>query len=154
VRFNDRTCQQQLQQFVKLLNDGPSMEPEAITAQVEEWGISIGDDALWDTLAEEANNVGRNYQFFKKYKISGGKIDSKPILLRDVNLIRQLKNRATYQFTLRRHSYHPADSEGCNGLFTHGEFWGNDDYSYLATFTNNRLKTVETFPEWYLEKDV
>lgn len=151
--FSSGECQRELKRFVDLLNTGPSMDASVLTRIVEDWGVSIGDDLGYEGLGDASRNVTeRSPAFFKSYRASSGKLDPRPVRLSEVNLIRSLKNRATYQFTLQRYTYHPADEDGCNGMFPpRAEFYGNESTSCLATFHNNRLQSVETFPEWYLE---
>ena len=153
VRFSDRASRQALQEWVELLYVGPSMSAEAIADRVDDLNISIDEDMVWNVLGERTNtDTDRGYTFYKEFRLSGGRLDTRPIRIAETNLIRQLRNQATYQFTLERYSYHPADPEGCNGMFTHDEYWGVDRVSYLATLLNNRLRSVRPFPEWYLEE--
>lgn len=152
-KFSDRACRAALEEWVELLNQGPQMSADAIAERVDDLNITIDDDMVGEALAETANTeTGRDTRFYKEFRLSGGRLDTRPIRIDGINLIRQLKSRATYQFTLERYSYHPADPEGCNGLFTHDEYWGVERDSYLATFWNNRLRTIRPFPEWYLEE--
>ena len=152
-RFSDRSCRRALRLWVELLNRAPSMSAEALSGEVEEISVSIDEEMIDSVASERINSTDeRRYAFYRDFRMSGGKLDTRPIRIDEVNLIRQLGGRATYQFTLERFSYHPADPEGCNGLFTHDEYWGVDRVSYLATFWNNRLESVKPFPEWYLEE--
>jgi hypothetical protein len=67
-------------------------------------------------------------------------------------MIRELRNRASYQFTLERHAYVPAfedDGGSCTG--SSPEHYEQYRTSYVARFLNNRLRGVRQFPEWYLE---
>lgn len=152
-RFSDRACRQAIEAWVDLLNQAPQMTLDQVSEAVDEMSVSLDSDMVWDALGERtATETGRDYLFYKEFRLSGGRLDTRPIRIDEVNLIRRLRNRATYQFTLERYSFHPADPEGCNGMFTHGEFWGEERDSYLATFWNNRLQSVKPFPEWYLEE--
>ena len=152
-KFSDRACRAALEEWVGLLNRAPQMSAEAIAEQVDDLNMTIDDEMVWEVLGERTSTrTDRGYLFYKEFRLSGGRLDTRPIRIDEINLIRRLKNRATYQFTIERYSYHPADPEGCNGLFTHDEYWGVERDSYLATFWNNRLRTVRPFPEWYLEE--
>ena len=156
VPFRDEACRAALQAWVDLLNAGPDMPLERLNHLVDEMSVAITDDDMITFAVGERNGTAteteRNYLFYKNFRVSGGRSDPRPIRIAQVHLIRRLRNRATYQFTLERYSYHPADHEGCNGLFVHDEYYGIDRTSYLATFWLNRLRTVKPFPEWYLER--
>jgi hypothetical protein len=149
--FRDDQCRRGLQAFVDLLNAGPGLSAEALSDRASELGVSL-DQAMVETLV---GNQGTFYdqrdRFYREFRLSDGKLDPRPIRLSEANLIRRYRNRATYQFTLERYSYHAADPEGCNGMFVHDEFYGVDRISYLATFSANILATVKLFPEWPLE---
>ena len=152
-RFSDRACRAALQAWVDLLNRAPQMSIEQIEEVDDELSVEIDDELVDDVVSEEINSADERRQaFYKEFRLSGGRLDTRPIRIDEINLIRQLRSLATYQFTLERYSYHPADPEGCDGLFTHDEYWGLDRVSYLATFTNNRMQSVRRFPEWYLEE--
>lgn len=158
VPFDDAACRAALREFVRLLNEGPSLSREQIGERSDEMNLSIDDDmvdyALHGLTEQQRNQETQSqYAFFERFRLSAGVADPRPIELQEVNRIRRLRNRASYQFTLRRYSYHPADWEGCNGLFTHDEYYGYDRTAYLATFWNNRLRSVKLFPEWYLEEE-
>lgn len=144
VRFSDALCQRQIEQFVDLLNRASEMAEEDVQKAVEELSVSLEPDLLW-----QGDKTIDDVTFFRTYRVSSGKLDTKPIDLREVTLIRQRGQSASYAFTLRRYSYHPADDEGCNGLFTHDEYWGNEDTGYIAVFNDNRLLSVREFIEWF-----
>jgi|GEM_PF-2763623 len=150
--FSEQACLRELRRFVDLLNRGPEMSLEAIAKEADELPVTVDREMIYETVAEEnETETDKAYFFYKEFRLSDGKLDPRPIRVGQANLIRRLRNRATYQFTLERYSYHAADPEGCNGMFTHDEFYGVDRVSYLATFQNNRLTLVKPFPEWYLE---
>jgi len=90
-------------------------------------------------------------QFYKEFRLSAGRPDPRPIRISELNLLRRVGTRAVYQFTLDRYSYHSADDDGCNGMFTHDEFYGVDRVAYLATFSNNQLQQIKLFQDWPLE---
>ncbi len=142
--FSDAACRRQIRELVALLNEAPSMHPSAVEAWLEHRSIEFGDDLLW-TGSEQLDAA----TFVRTFKLSDGKVDGKPIRLADVSLIRERGNRASYAFTLRRYSYHAADPEGCNGLFVHDEYWGEEEAAYIAAFENNRMGTLRGFPEWF-----
>jgi len=150
--FSDRRCRQAIAEFVTLLNEAPSLSWDDASRRLDEMGVEIEEDwareLTWD---RSMTNVDRQYAFVQEYRKSGGILDPKPVEIDELNLIRRLGNRATYQFSLKRYSYHPADPEGCNGLFVHDEYYGYDRLACLATFSANRLNGVRRFPEWYLD---
>ena len=150
--FDDRACRRALRGFVDLLNRGPQMSLEAIAREADGLSVTVDQEMIYETVAEaDATETDKIYYFYKEFRLSDGKPDPRPMRVSEESLIRRLRNRATYQFTLERYSYHEADPDGCNGMFTHDEFFGVDRTSYLATFHNNRLTSVKPFPEWYLE---
>ena len=151
VRFDDRACRRALQAWVDLLNRGPQMTLDEIETAADAMSVSL-DDEMLDFVERAEAETERVYRFYKEFRLAGGRLDPRPIGIDEMNLIRQLRNRAAFQFTLERYSYHPADPEGCNGMFTHDEYWGVDRVSYLAAFLNNRLQSVKLFPEWPLEE--
>jgi hypothetical protein len=150
TRFSDRACRAALTRFVTVLNEAHTMTDEAFSSEVDDLGVEL--EAEWVALALYPHGLepDRDKTFLRQFRVSSGKLDPRPIKLAEFNLIRRLGNRASYQFTLERYSYHPADTEGCNGLFVHDEYYGVDRNAYLATFTANRLQTIRPFPEWYL----
>ena len=157
VQFDDLACRRQLQAWVDLVNAGPDMPLERLTPLVDEMSVTINDQEMIAAAVGERNGVDsetdRNYLFYKGFRAIDGHPDPRPIRISEVNRVRRLRNQATYQFTLERYSYHAADLDGCNGMFpTHGEYYGVEQTSYLATFLNNLLRTVRPFPEWYLER--
>ncbi len=153
--FSDRKCRRAIAEFVSLLNDAPSLTLEDVSQRLDDMGVSIEEDWVDEALDERRlslTNGDQQYAFAREFRMSYGMLDPRPIELEDINLIRRVGNRATYQFTLRRYSYHAADLEGCNGLFAHDEYYGHERSSCLATLYANRLNTVRRFPEWYLEE--
>ncbi len=151
--FNDQVCRASLVAWVALLNEETGSPSESLISKIDDLDVEVGDNILEEILSEaELADADRGYTLYTRFRVSDGKLDRAPIKLKEVNRIRKLRNRASYQFTLVRQSYHAADEEGCNGLFTHDELWSADQTSYLATFWNNRLQAVKLFPEWYLEE--
>jgi hypothetical protein len=145
--FRRRACEDELEELVRILNEAPSMSAEAVEAWYEERQFEVDDEMLWQEEGERVEVA----DFLRTYRLSDGKLDSKPIRLVELELVRQRKNRAAFAFVLKRHSYHAADPEGCNGLFTHDEYWGDSQSGYIATFVNNRLERLREFPEWFAD---
>ncbi|MBJ7527516.1 MAG: hypothetical protein JHD10_09815 [Sphingomonadaceae bacterium] len=145
-RFNDAVCRRQIDELVSIFNRAPSMTEEAVDTWLEERNVEFDDDLLWSD--SEQAQLGPA-DFIRNFKMSGGQLDTKPIRLTEVSLIKNRGNLASYAFTLRRYSYTPADPQGCNGLFTHDEFWDYAHTGYIAAFTNNRMDTLRAFPEWF-----
>ncbi|HYE29666.1 MAG TPA: hypothetical protein VEA61_15720 [Allosphingosinicella sp.] len=155
VRFSDADCRESLERWVALLNDGPRLTLEAIEERAAEVlrNVEIEDEMIEAAVGERTGDMtDRTHLFYKQFLVSDDRLDARPVRIHDVNLFRRLRNRASYQFTLERYSYHAADPEGCNGLFTHDEYWGVERTSYVGAFHNNRLQSVRLFPEWYLEE--
>lgn len=156
--FSDRECLQSLRQWVNLLNAAPSMAENQLRGQVDDLSVSVNDDhLLFGVLAERVRDPDlRSYGFYREFRLSGGRLDPRPIRLAETNRIRRVGTRATYQFTLERYRYRPdvteeeaaGDSCGNGAVPAHYE---TERTSYLATFWNNRLQAVKQFPEWYLE---
>lgn len=151
VRFDDDACRQALRDWVELLNSAPKMSVEAVEAKAEALNVTLDDDLL-DDHAGDGGVLDRSVAFYRRFRMSDERLDPRPIRISEIQLLRQLKNRAAYQFALERYSYHAADEEGCNGMFTHGEYFGIERSAYLATFRNNRFDSIRTFPEWPLEE--
>ena len=150
--FSDRRSRAAIAEFVALLNEAATLPNEELMRRQDEMSVVIEDEWVDERVGDrEPGHGGRDYLFVKEFRVSGGRLDPRPIEIEDINLIRRLGNKATYQFTLKRYSYHPADYEGCNGLFTHDAYYGYDRLSCLATTYANRLQTVRRFPEWYLD---
>lgn len=150
--FSERRCRQELEELVAFLNRAHAMSMRDIALWVEPRGISIDADLAW--FDDGGTSQDHQYKWFQQYRINGGKVDSRPVRILDMNLIRSLGRQTAYQFTLRSFAFHPEDIEGCNGLFgMHGEYVGNEDRAYIAAFYNNRLRRVRAFPEWFLERD-
>lgn len=150
--FDDRICRQRVRDWVALLDRAPAMADAAIEAAAQ--AADLGPDSaivtavVGDLLPLSSE---RTIQFYKGFRLSAGRPDTRPILISELNLLRRVRSRAVYQFTLDRYSYHPADEEGCNGMFVHGEYYGVDRTAYLATFNNNQPQGVRWFQEWPLE---
>lgn len=118
--FSDRRSRQAITEFITLLNGAPTLSDDELIRRQDEMSIALEDEWVEERVGgRQPGHIGRNYLFVKEFRRSGGRLDPRPIQIDDINLIRRLGNRATYQFTLKRYSYHPADPEGCNGMFTH-----------------------------------
>jgi hypothetical protein len=151
--FDDRICRRRIRDWVALLERGPAMSDAAIEAAAEALGVAVHRDIAGAALGDRARPPsGGPVQFYKAFRLSAGRPDPRPIRISELNLLRRVQNRAAYQFTLDRYSYHPADDEGCNGLFTHAEYYGLDRTAYLATFANNRFQEIKWFQDWPLER--
>jgi hypothetical protein len=145
-RFNDAVCRRQIDELVSIFNRAPSMTKEDVGNWFEKRNINFDEYLLWSDSEQEQLSPA---DFIRNFKMSGGQLDTKPIRLTEVSLIKNRGNLASYAFTLRRYSYTPADPQGCNGLFTHDEFWDYAHTGYIAAFTNNRMDTLRAFPEWF-----
>lgn len=145
-RFDDFACRKQIVELVDMLNRGVVIEEAEIDAWLEERPIVFDEDLLWS--GEETMSPAA---FIKNFKISDGKLDSKPIRISELSLIKNRRNFAAYAFTMRRYSYTAADEEGCNGLFVHDEYWSYQLVGYIASFTNNRMESLRAFPEWFAD---
>jgi hypothetical protein len=151
--FDDHVCRRRIRDWVALLDRAPTMADAAIEAAAQ--AADIGPDAaivtavVGDLLPPSAE---RTVQFYKGFRLSAGRPDTHPIRISELNLLRRVQSRAVYRFTLDRYSYHPADDEGCNGMFVHDEYYGVDRTAYLATFNNNQPQGVRWFQEWPLER--
>jgi hypothetical protein len=151
--FDDRACRRRIRDWAALLDRGAGMSDSAIDAAAEAIGGSVDHDIVLAVLGDRVPpSPERPVQFYKEFRLAGGRPDPRPIRLSELNLLRRVGSRAVYQFTLDRYSYHPADQEGCNGMFTHDEFYGVDRTAYLATFQNNQLQAIKWFEDWPLER--
>ena len=145
--FKASVCEQQIYDLVAFLNKAPSLS----RVEIEKWVDDRGVDVYYEyPLSQNVGGVLYNYLFFQEYHISGGKPDPKPMQVSDVNLIRQVKNQAAYQFTIDRTQFFPADEEGCKGLFTHDEYFGATKTAFIAKFLNNKMTDFREFPEWFV----
>lgn len=123
VRFSDAVCRQHIQAWVALLDHGPAMTDQAIEAEAERLHLWVDSEIVRAVLGDDMPpSPNHPIQFYKKFRLSSGRPDPRPIRISELNRLHRVGNRAVYQFTLDRYSYHPADDEGCNGMFTHGEF--------------------------------
>ena len=145
--FRREACERELRELVRILNEAPSMSAEAVEAWYEEREFEVDDELLW---AGSGGNM-EVPAFLRTYRLSEGKLDSKPIRLAELELVRRRGGHAAFAFTLQRYSYHAADPEGCNGMFVHDEYWGDEQTGYIATFVNNRLDRLREFPEWFAD---
>jgi hypothetical protein len=144
--YREEECVRAIEDLVRMLNEAPSMPAETVEAWYADRGFSVDDELLFDSSERlEAP------QFLRTYRVSDGKLDSKPIRLAELELVRRRGNRAAFAFTLKRWSYHAADPEGCNGMFVHGEYWGPEQAGFIAAFENNGLTSLRLFPEWFAD---
>lgn len=140
ISFQSSSCEAKLRQFIAFANLAHAKTDDQIFEWQEKSGIDPDYDGHgWDSAA-----------LIKTLRMSDGKLDPTPIRIGELELLRQKQNRATYVFTLRRNQYFAADEEGCNGLFTHGEYFADTEKPYLATFENNQFQMLREFPEWYV----
>jgi hypothetical protein len=137
VAFRSGLCESRIRQFVDFANVASAKSNDEIETWHEQTGIS-------------PDYVGEYGESIKTLRVSDGKVDQKPIKVGEIELLRQLKNKASYAFTLKRHQYFAADEEGCNGLFVHDEYYADTTTAYLAAFENNRFIMFREFPEWYV----
>lgn len=144
--FRRAECEQQIHDLVAFMNKAPGLPPDAVSDWVDARAIEVEFEY---PVSENVGGVLYNYLFFREYGMSGGKLDPDPIRIKEISLIRNVGNRASFQFTLTRNQFFPADEEGCNGLFTHGEYFQKTDTAFIARFFNNRLKSFRDFPEWF-----
>jgi hypothetical protein len=151
--FDDQACRRRVRDWVALLDRAPAMTDAEIEAAAQ--AVDMGLDAdivtavVGDLLPPSSE---RTVKFYREFRLSAGRPDTRPIRISELNLLRRVRNRAVYQFTLDRYSYHPADDEGCNGMFVHGEYYGVDRTAYLATFSNNQPQGLRWFQDWPLER--
>lgn len=145
--FRRIECERQIHDLVAFMNEAPNLSAEAVSDWVDTRGIDVEFDY---PLSENVDGVLYNYLFFREYKISEGKIDPDPIKIKEINLVRHVENKAAFQFTLVRNKFFPADFEGCNGLFTHDEYFVKTETSFIARFLNNKLNSFRDFPEWFV----
>jgi hypothetical protein len=155
--FSDRACRAALQAWIDLLNVGPELPIERITRVVDDRSLAVVDEQMVAEAVGPSDGTqtetDRTYLFYQKFRISNGRPDPEPIRLTEINMIRRLRNRASYQFAIERHAYVPAfedDGGSCTG--SEPEHYAQYRTSYIASFTNNRLGVVRQFPEWYLEE--
>ncbi|WP_172705093.1 hypothetical protein [Sphingomonas sp. LH128] len=145
--FRRIECERQIHDLVAFMNEAPNLSAEAVSRWVDTRGIDVEFEY---PLSENVGGASYNYLFFREYKISAGKIDPEDIAIKEINLVRHVGNRAALQFTLIRNQFFPADSEGCNGLFTHDEYFEKTETAFIARFLNNNLKSFRDFPEWFV----
>jgi len=148
LRFSDAACRRSLADWLRLLNEGRLLTEDQLTRRADALSVDVDQEALWSIIGDDATKVDRSYAFYRRYTSVAGKADRAPARLVEVNFLKGVHGQAIYQFTVRRDQFHPADEEGCNGLLTHGDFYGIEDRSYLGVFRNNRLATVRDFSEW------
>ncbi|MBJ7444581.1 MAG: hypothetical protein JHD32_09820 [Sphingobium sp.] len=137
VSFRAGVCEQRIRQFIDFANVAHAKNDKEVEAWQDETGINPRYEGEYDLS-------------LTTLRFSDGKVDPKPLRIGEIELVRQLNNRATYVFTLKRHQYFAADDEGCNGMFVHDEYFGDTITAYLATFENNRFMMFREFPEWYV----
>ncbi|HEX8389640.1 MAG TPA: hypothetical protein VF636_11515 [Sphingomonas sp.] len=145
---SDVACRKSLDDLIAVIRSAPSISDAELTRRTAELAISF-DSSVSDPILDYPNRSPIELtELLRGWSASAGKADRKPIRLAEVNPLKENDGVALYQFTLLRDQYHPADEEGCNGLFTHEEFFGPERRSYLGTFINNRLRNVTAFDEW------
>ena len=137
VAFRSDICERRIRQFVDFANVAHARSDD----DIETWQEKTGIFPVYEGEYEES---------IKTLRVSDGKVDLKPVRIGEIELLRQLKNRASYVFTLKRHQYFAADEEGCSGLFVHDEYYKDTTTAYLAAFENNRFRMFREFPEWYV----
>jgi hypothetical protein len=147
--FRRGACEREIEALVRLLNEAPSMAAEAVS----DWYAERQFEIDRDLLTPDSEGLTDPVDFLRAFRLTDGKPDPRPIRLADLDLVRQRGNNAAFGFTLVRWSYHPADREGCDGLFTHGEYWGEERSGYIAAFQNNRLRSLREFPEWFADRE-
>lgn len=79
-RFDDFACRKQIVELVDMLNRGVVIEEAEIDAWLEERPIVFDEDLLWsgaETMSPAA--------FIRNFKISDGKLDSKPIRISEIS---------------------------------------------------------------------
>jgi len=144
--YREDECLRAIEELVRMLNAAPSMPEAAVEAWYADRQFSVDDELLSDA-GERADAV----QFLRTYRLSDGKLDSRPIRLAELERVRRRDNRAAFAFALKRYSYHAADPEGCNGMFAHDEYWGEEQAGFIAAFENNRMTSLRLFPEWFAD---
>jgi hypothetical protein len=144
--YREDECVRAIEELVRMLNEAPSMPEAAVEAWYADRQFSVDDQLLVD-----ADSDNEPVQFLRTYRLSDGKLDSRPIRLAELERVRQRGNRAAFGFTLKRYSYHAADPEGCNGMFVHDEYWGEEQTGFIAAFENNRMTSLRRFPEWFAD---
>lgn len=137
LTFRNNVCEESIRSFVAFANVAHAKSDAEIEGWQEKTGISPNYEGDFDGS-------------LKTLRVGDGKVDPKPIKIVELELIRQLRNKASYAFVLKRHRFFAADEEGCNGLFTHGEYFGDETTAYLATFVDNKFRTFREFPDWYV----
>ena len=141
ISFRSGSCESKLRQFIAFANIAHTKTDDEVFEWQEKTGIDPDYDGYeWD----------RSSFLIKSLRMSDKKLDPKLIRIGELELLRQKQNLATYVLTLRRNQFFAADEEGCNGLFTHGEYYADTEKPYLATFENNEFRTLRDFPEWYV----
>jgi hypothetical protein len=146
LRWREEECVAAIEDLVRMLNEAPSMPKEAVEAWYADRGFSVDEELLFDGSGRiEAP------EFLRSYRVSDGKLDSRPIRLSELKRVRRRGNRTAFAFTLKRYSYHAADPEGCNGMFVHGEYWGEEQAGFIAAFEYNRMTSLRLFPEWFAD---
>jgi hypothetical protein len=144
--YREEECVRAIEELVRMLNEAPAMPEAAVEAWYADRQFSVDEELLFD-----GSERFEAPQFLRTYRISDGKPDRRPIRLAELELVRHRGNRAAFAFTLKRWSYDAADPEGCNGLFVHGEYWGEERSGFIAAFENNRMTSLRLFPEWFAD---
>lgn len=145
--FYDAACRNSLDRLVALIRMAPRRSAEELVTKAEATSIHF-DETVSDPILNYPNRSPiERAELIAGWSMAGGKADRTAIRLIEVNSLKSEKGVALLQFTLQRDQFHPAD-EGCNGLFTHGDFYGPERRSYLGTFINNDLRQVTAFDQW------
>ncbi|MEA3039582.1 MAG: hypothetical protein QOE79_2095 [Sphingomonadales bacterium] len=146
LHWREEECVAAIEDLVRMLNEAPSMPKDAVEAWYADRGFSVDDELLFD-----GSERGEPVQFLRTYRLSDGKLDSRPIGLAELKRIRRRGKRTAFAFTLKRYSYHAADPEGCNGMFVHDQYWGEEQAGFIAAFEYNRMTSLRLFPEWFAD---
>ncbi|MBO9580602.1 MAG: hypothetical protein J7498_06890 [Sphingobium sp.] len=141
-------CERQIHELVAFMNQAPGLSQDVVSEWVDRRNINVYYEY---PVSENVGGSLYNYLFFREFRISGGKLDPDPIKIKEINLIRHLGGNSALQFTLIRNQFFPEDLEGCNGLFTHGDYFDKTETAFIARFFNNKLMSFRDFPEWFVE---
>ena len=155
IAFSDAACRRSLRELVSLINEAPALADAELAERAD--GLSIQfDESVTDELVAFPGMLPiENRDLIRSWSLSAGQRDRSPIALREVNLLKDRKGIALYQFTLRRDLYHPGltgeDVDGGSCDVPHDPFYAAQDVSYLGLFFNNRLREVSAFEQWLRE---
>lgn len=145
-RFSEAAALRSLRELVALINAAPKLTDALLGERAEALNF---DAAIADELLSYPDRSPiENSELLRAWGRADGKPDRSAIRLTETTFLKEAHGIALYQFTLTRDQYHPADTEGCNGLFVHDEYYGIERRSYLGVFVNNALRDVRSFPDW------